>query len=981
MRGGLLIVFLIVSYVSMGQRTERLPAISRQAWPDSVFLSLTPEQRIAQLLVVRLSAYDSRQKKPVFFDSLVTSMVKKYNIGAICLFQGNPTRQASIINSLQLLAQTPLLVCIDAEWGVGMRMYDSVQALPKQMMLGAVQNPDIVYQYGKLIAHQCRRLGINVNYAPVVDINNNPANPVINDRSFGEDKYKVSQYGLQYIRALQDNDVMACAKHFPGHGDVSVDSHLDLPVIGKTLSELDTLELYPFREAFKNGVSSAMVAHLYVPSIDSTPNRATSLSPKVVKSLLRDSLGFTGLTFTDALEMQGVKKFFPVGESSVESLIAGNDMLCLPGDVDTVIGKIKAAIAEGRLTWDDINEHCCKVLSAKYQYGCSHFSSVALPSLVEDLNKGIREMRQLVAKNALTLLRKDDEIFFPLSICANKPATDIAYVGIGISNDNYFSGKMREEFGADVFYFNYKQEASRIATLIERIKENYGKVVIGIHSVNRSPADNFGISTQAVSLVNQLQQQCKTITFLFGNAYAVKNFCEAKNLVVCYEDDEITQDVAINFLKGNLVAKGKLPVTVCTQYRYGSGIDMPVVKMPLALPDTAGFDTKKLSYIDTIATQAIRAKATPGCIVLVAREGTIVYHKAFGTMDYADKQTLGKDAVFDLASVTKICATTLAVMKLYEEKKLDINKDIGAYLPSARGSNKERIKIVDLLLHQAGLVPFIPFYKETLDEKGNPSTQFYRKAPDESFSIPVAEDMYMLKGWKDTMFKRILASPLLYSDKYVYSDNDFIFLGRIVEAVSGQTLDNYVAEKFYIPMGLTSTTFNPYTTFPAACVVPTENDTVFRKKLLRGYVNDPGAAMMGGVAGHAGLFSNATDLAALLQMLLNNGIYNNRQYLKPSTIQYFTRYASSVSRRGLGFDKPEKDNISRKEPYPSLFASASAFGHTGYTGTCVWADPDKQLVYIFLSNRLMDNGGDNTRLVHMNIRGKIMDAIYKAIIH
>ena len=331
----IILLFLAFSFAKNSHAQSN--ASKAEAWADSALKTLSEDERIAQLMILRLSSYDFKTKTPLYFDSLVAQKVKQYNIGGICLFQGAPAKLAAIVNNLQGMAKTPLMVCIDGEWGVGMRLFDDVQALPHQMMLGAVQDKNIIYQYGKLVAEQCKKLGITVNYAPVVDINNNPNNPVINDRSFGEDKYKVAAYGIEYMKGMQDAGVMACAKHFPGHGDVAVDSHLDLPVINKTMQQLDSLELYPFKEIFDAGVGSVMVAHLYIPAIDSTANRATSISKKNVAGLMRNELGYQGLTFTDALEMQGVQKFFPGGEASVQSIIAGNDMLCLPTDVEQTI--------------------------------------------------------------------------------------------------------------------------------------------------------------------------------------------------------------------------------------------------------------------------------------------------------------------------------------------------------------------------------------------------------------------------------------------------------------------------------------------------------------------------------------------------------------------------------------------------------------------------------------------------------------------
>ncbi len=971
----LLAGFLLISQAIKAQNT------AAQVWVDSVFNTLTEDERIAQLMVVRLSTYDSRTKTVTFLDRQVKDLISRYNIGSICIFQGSPVKQANIINHLQAQAKTPILMCIDAEWGVGMRLIDSVLPLPRQMMLGAVDDPDIAYQYGKVVAEQCKRLGIQVNYAPVVDINNNPNNPVINDRSFGEDKYKVAQFAIQYMKGMQDNGVMACAKHFPGHGDVAVDSHFDLPVINKSISQLDSLELYPFKQMFNAGVGSVMIAHLYIPAIDKTSNRATSLSKPNVTDLMRNQLGYQGLTFTDALEMQGVKKFFPNGEAAVESLIAGNDMLCLPGDVPIAINKIKEAIKNKKLSWEDIEKHCKKVLLAKYSYGLTHWKPIETNNLTADLNNKIPEMRKLIAENALTVLSKTDEMDFPMEKNKNVYKKDVVYVGIGITTDNAFSNRMKSDYNADVFYFNYKQDANRVLSTVELIKNRYKKVIIGIHNYNRTPINNFGISIPALNLISKLQQQTNAITFLFGNPYAARNFCnEAKNLVVCYEDDSLTQQTAIDFLKGEITAKGKLPVTVCDKYAFGSGIVTETATLPLADPASLGFNVDELNNMDSIAYDAIKRQATPGCVVLIAKDGKIAYQKAFGNYTFDDNEPVSLTSIYDMASVTKICATTLAIMKLYDEGKIDLKKNLGDYLPWVKGSNKESLTLESILLHQAGLVAFIPFYKEVIDSNGIPYTKYFSNNRSDSFNVEVANNLFMRNDWEDTMYKRIVQSPLEPTNKkYIYSDNDFIFLGKIVEAVSGLPLDQYVQKEFYTPLGLKHTGFNPTTHFSLKNIVPTEDEKIFRQQLLRGYVHDPGAAMFGGVAGHAGLFSDAYDLAVIMQMLLNGGEFGGKRYLKEETVELFTSYQSNISRRGYGFDKPEKDNDTRKEPYPCRLASPLTFGHTGFTGTCVWADPAYNTIFIFLSNRVNPNGGDNKKLMQLNVRTSINELIYNAL--
>ncbi|MEO6187453.1 MAG: glycoside hydrolase family 3 N-terminal domain-containing protein [Ginsengibacter sp.] len=970
-----LIAFILITFLHLTSIAQVNHGPAAQHWADSVFNTLSDDERITQLMVLRES--EITKDGVVIYDSAITAAIKEYNIGGIVLFQGNPVVQANFINSFQSIAKTPLMVCIDGEWGLGMRM-DSVIPLNHPMMLGAVQNPGIIYNYGKLIGEQCKRMGIQVNFAPVVDINNNPENPVINDRSFGENKYHVANYGIAYMQGLQSQGVLACAKHFPGHGDVAVDSHLDLPVINKTMEQLDSLELYPFRKMFDAGVGSVMIAHLYIPAIDSTANTATSLSKNNVTGLLRNKLHYDGLTFTDALGMQGVAKYFPPGEIAAQSLIAGNDMLCLPTDIPASIEKIREAITNQKLSWEDIYSKCKKVLLYKYKYGVANVTPVQTENLTEDLNRGVIEMKERVAKNAITVLSKNDGKFFPLSR-PGKNKNEIAYLALGIDSANTFAQRMKNDYDADIFYFDYKEDAARIASTVELFKNRYKSVIIGVHNYARFPANNFGISSFALDLVNQISQNNETIIFDFGNPYALKNFCDVANLVACYEDDSTTQNVAADLLMGKIKAKGRLPVTVCEKYTFGSGI-VDNHLMPVADPGDVGLDASKLAIIDSIAQDGIAAGAMPGCVILAARNGKIAFEKAYGTYNYDEPDPVTVESIFDMASVTKICATLISVMKLYDEGKIKLNGTLGEYLPWVRGTRKANLKIRDVLMHQAGLIAFIPFYRETIDPLTHqPKSSIYSSTKTDSFSINVARNLYMRNDWEDTLYKRILTSRLIPRGKYIYSDNDFIFLGKIVEAISGLSLDKYANKNFYEPMGLISTGFKPIEHFDTMMIAPTENDLEFRMQHLRGDVHDPGASMFGGIAGHAGLFSDVEGIASIFQMLLDGGTFKGKRYINQKTIKLFTAYNSSVSRRGLGFDKPEKDNAKSKDPYPSALASPLAFGHTGYTGTCVWADPKTNIIYVFLSNRVNPNGGANLKLSKMRIRGKIQDAIYSAL--
>ncbi len=935
-------------------------------WADSIFKTLSNEEKIAQLMVIR--AHSNLGQKHV---DEVTNLIQKYNVGGLCFFQGGPVRQATLTNQYQKLAKTPLMIAIDGEWGLGMRL-DSVINFPRQLMMGAVPDAKLIYAFGKAVGEQCKRIGIQVNYAPDIDINNNPENPVINDRSFGEDKYKVSLFGVQYMKGMQDVGVMACAKHFPGHGDVSVDSHLDLPVINKSRAELDSLELYPFRELIKAGVGSMMIAHLYIPAIDSTANQATSLSKKNVTGILRNELGYEGLTFTDALEMKGVAKFYPSGEAAVQSLIAGNDMLCLPGDVANTIKKVMEAIANGKLAQTDIDSKVYKVLLSKYHLGLNKIEEIKIDNITADLNASTNAIREQLSKEALTLLRLSNAKLLP-----NKSKRKVAFVGIGINQMNTFAAEVKEAFNAKVFLMDYKDSTS-LESIKKKLKRKYKTIIVGVHAYSRRPANNYGMSKDAVELVQYLGEKDNAIIFDFGNPYAIRNFCNAKNLVTCYEDDNLTQVAAADLLQGKIVAKGKLPVTVCDGFKFGDGITANYY-FPYTQPEKVGLSSEKLAAIDTIALQAIEKGATPGMVVLVAKDGKVAYEKAFGYTNFDKKEAVTTNMVYDLASVTKISATTVAVMKLYEEGKIDLEKTLGDYISWTKGTDKAPLKIKDILLHQAGLNPFIPFYRQVIDTAtGKPNEGFFSKQPTQQFGYRVAENLFLRNDYRDTLYKRIATSKLTEQGKYVYSDNDFIFLGLIIEAVTNNSLDHYVRTTFYEPLQMMSTTYKPRERYTLNNMVPTELEKHFRQQLIHGDVHDEGAAMFGGVAGHAGLFSNAYDLAQLYQLLLNGGELNGKRLLEKTTIEKFTAYNSDISRRGLGFDKPEKDNATRKEAYPSKSVSPETFGHTGFTGICVWVDPTKNLIYIFLSNRVTPTRNNN-KLGQLNVRPNIQEAIYNAL--
>ncbi len=964
--------FFLIAMFSLHSKGQA-PDPAATKWADSVMASLTNEERIAQLMVIRTSA-PGKEGKAVFYDSLTDVLVGKYNVGGVCLFQGTPLEQANLLNRIQKMAKTPIMVTVDGEWGLGMR-FAGIRSFPYQLTMGATNDAELVYRVGKAMAEQCRRMNIHVNYAPVVDINNNPQNPVIGYRSFGENREKVANYGIRIMQGMQDNGIMACAKHFPGHGDVSVDSHYDLPVINKSITQLDSLELFPFKAIFDAGVGSVMVAHLSIPAIDNTANKPTSLSFANITTLMREKLGYNGLTFTDALEMKGVAKYYPGGQAAVESLVAGNDMLCLPSDVPKNIETIKQAIAGGKLTWEKINEKCKRVLMAKYQYVAGHAGAVDTRNLEADLNREVPVLRKAVAEKALTVLQMENG-WQPVG----RNAESVLLVQIGGRSGGALAAAMRGR-GAGAVWVGLNGSGGKEALKAAK-KHTIKRIIVSVQGLGRNPANNFGLSDTAIQTIEALSAIPGSALVLMGNPYALGALQKSdfKTLAVAYEDDAIFQQTVYDWLTGLFKAEGTLPVSI-GNYKAGDGL-FSQNALHRVTPQSLGMDAGVLTKIEAVAKEGIDSAAYPGCVVTVLRKGAIVYQQNFGFTTYEKEEPVGISTVYDLASVTKTSATTLAVMKLYEEGKLNIDVPVSQYLTWLKGSGKENIPIRNMLLHQSGFVSFIPFYREVIDGSGAPKKKLFRHKKKRKFSVPVTERLYMQKRWNDTMYARIRSSKFTDAGtKYVYSDNNFILLARVVKNITGKAIDEYVSEQFYQPLSLATTKYKAFETFDLRQIAPTENEKNFRQGLLWGYVHDPGAAMFGNVAGHAGLFSNATDLATLYQMMLNGGKLGSVALLQKPTLDLFTSYQSTISRRGFGFDKPEKgnDTLPLAKRYPASFVSLATYGHTGYTGTCVWVDPANELVYIFLSNRVNPWGGENTKLSRMNIRSRIQDIIYESL--
>lgn len=938
-------------------------------WVDSVFNSLTPDERIGQLFMIR--AHSDLGADHI---QSVKNQIKKYKVGGLCFFQGTPEKHTALINQYQALSKVPLMVSIDGEWGLGMRMKSSTMSYPRQLMLGAIQDNRLIYEMGKRIAQECRRIGIHVNFAPVADVNNNAANPVIGTRSFGEDRYNVATKSYMYMQGLQDGKVMACAKHFPGHGDTDVDSHYDLPIIPHSLDRLDSIELYPFKVLIDRGIQSFMVAHLNVPALDDSKNRPTSLSKKVVTDLLKDQLGFKGLVYTDGMEMKGVTKHFKPGVPEAEALVAGADVLLVPDNIDASVREINRYLEEGKLDTNTINEKIKRILLAKYEYDLNQYQAADTEHIREDLNSTeAKILKRKLIENALTLVSNKDQLI-PLR---SLNQTKIATLSIGASKGTPFQNSLAK-FGEMNHYQVGKEIApQQFLSLKNRLEKN-DVVIVGLHKMNNSASKGYGISRSTRTFLQALSSETKVIITVFGNPYALKYFDKDDYVLAAYEEDAMTQDLAAQALFGVNAIRGRLPITASPKNKFNHGIiTTPVARLGYDLPENVGFDGGQLAKIDSLMQHTIDTAATPGGVILVAKDGKVVYEKAYGHHTYKQRRPFKTTDIFDMASVTKICAATISIMKLVDEGKLDINQPIGNYLPQLKGTNKANIIIKDMMAHISGLKSWIPFYRATVDKRKKPMPEFYQFSPNNGYETPVARNLYMKTEYEKEIWKQIYESEVKPRGRYVYSDLGFYLAAAIVQELSGKPIDEYVQETFYQPLGLQTATYNPLDKFSKNRIVPTEEDRYWRQQKVHGHVHDMGAAMLGGVSGHAGLFANANDIAIIMQMLLNEGYYGGKQYFSSETVKLFTQRHENSTRRGIGFDMFELNP--NRNPNLSKKASTNTFGHLGFTGTCTWADPDNNLIYVFLSNRTYPTM-KNRKLYSGDFRPRIQDLIYEALV-
>lgn len=822
-------------------------------WVDSVMHHLSLKEQIAQLMVVRVPLNMSEKEQHQF----VKEFIKKHEVGGVCFFAGDATTQLSQTRQFQKISDIPLLITTDGEWGLGMRLKDCY-SFPRQMLMGALPSEDdeLIFAVGAEIGRQCRNMGIHINFAPVVDLNSNPNNPVIGIRSFGEDAVRVGHKGILYMQGMQSEGVMAVAKHFPGHGDTDADSHLGLPVVNHSRKEIFSNDLSPFKAMIDAGVGGVMVAHLQVDALDNRPARPSSLSYPIIKGILRDSLNFQGLVITDGLDMKGVTKYYNQGQGELQALLADNDILLLPPDVEAGIDAIYKAAKNDKEIRLLIERKCRKILETKYEYGLNHLDVSILHTPTEEDWKRCDSIAYQIALRGITLL----------------------------NNRGWKPGMP--------------------------VLEHY------------------------------------------GTPYKLKPNCDSLPILMAYEDSPVVKRAAQDLLSGKVPFKGRMPVRAAG-FEVGDGAPIPVTEVVdyYELLPAAGMDSTCFKEIDALVEHGIEVEAYPGCRLLVAKNGKVVYNRAYGHFTYDTASTpVTLNTMYDLASLTKVTATTIAVMKLVDAGKVKLDDALSMYLPYLKHSNKKKITIREVLSHFARLIAFDSYYLQAQ----------YSDTP------------------KDYILQKIAESKLGPRHKYVYSDFGFILLADMVEQVSGQSLDVFMDEHFYKPMGMNHTSFNPLENgFSIDSVAPTELDNTYRHRLVQGTVHDQNADAMGGVSGHAGLFSTADDIAKLYIMLLNGGQYDGVQYLSKEVITMFNcRYYSLFgNRRALGFDKPL---INSPSTHVSPAVSQSSFGHTGFTGTMIWADPKEDLLYIFFSNRVYPNATPN-KLAQMNIRTDIQTLIYQSL--
>lgn len=945
-------------------------------WVDSVYNNLSLDEKVGQLFMPIVENNSSWKNR-------IEDYIKGQRVGGLLFGKGTMATQAELTNFAQSITKTPLLIALDGEWGLSMRLKDA-PIFPKNRMLGAIQDDSLIYLYGKEIARQCKEMGIHVNFAPSVDVNTNPSNPIIGDRSFGNNAENVSRKGIAFARGLEDGGVMSVAKHFPGHGDTSEDSHKTLPTIPHDSARLDEVELFPFRKYVDEGLSGVMIGHLNVPELN-TKGLPSSLTPSIGEKLLHNEMGFSGLTFTDGMAMKGVSN---QQNMSVKALLAGNDILLGVPHLDREINSVKIAVENGTISEQMLEVKVKRILTYKYILDTQNFKPINIGSVKQNVTTTYTLwLQQKLYEGSLTLIKNEENLIPVKGLDKNS----IAVVSIGFSNNNVFQKTLKKYADVSSFYVSSTANISDI----EKELMDFDIVIYAIHNRNSENVDSL----------HRITNNKKSIIVFFTDPAEVDQFNittgQANAVLLAYDNSDNAQKSAAQGIFGGIEIIGKLPIDA-GKFIVGTGEKTEKMRLAYSSPEEVGISSDKFDGIEAIALESIRQKANPGCYVLVVKDGVVIYDRAFGNFEYGNSPKVTSETVYDLASVTKTTATLPAVMKLYDENKLRLQDPISKFVSETNVSNKSSITIRELLFHESGIISFIPYYKFAMDLNDSSEPLFSKKSsifhayyagawgrtdyefiPDlisnnesELFHMPVAENLFASDKMHDKLLKEVIDTDLRRRGRYEYSCLNFMLLKEAVESISKTDLNSFVQKNFYDKLGMTTTTFQPLKYMSIDNIPPTENDPFFRKQQIRGFVHDEGAALFGGISGNAGLFSNANDLAKLCQMWLNDGEYGGEQVLSKKTVQLFTTQKSSKSRRGLGFDKPDLQNSNNSPCSPQT--PISVYGHTGFTGTSFWVDPTNNMIYIFLSNRVFPSRSPNKQY-SLNIRERIQEELYNAI--
>lgn len=938
--------------------------------PDSILNKMSLEEKIGQLFIIRSFANDNEEHT-----AEVIKTIQTYGIGGVCFFKGSIPSLIQKIDTYQISSKWPLMMSMDAEWGLGMRLTD-VRKFPKQLCLGALADNRPIYQMAREMARQMKQLGIHMNFAPVVDINNNLLNPVINERSFGSDRMRVTAKAFAYMQGLQDGGILACLKHFPGHGDTEVDSHKDLPVLPFTKTRLDSIELFPFKALSHMQPAAIMVGHLHIPSLDSTQHLSATLSPRIAQFILRNEMAYEGLVITDALEMEGVTKNFTDAEIALMAFKAGNDMLLLSRNVGAAVGALRDAVLAGEVSMSELDAKVKRILKAKYKSGL--FSN-RIPSRQADIakafNLNIDVINEPIYRQALCL-GKDPKSLVPIRDIPEKLIT----LKLGNGNANRFINRLGDYVSLQSYFL--EDTLSWNDTVLKAISDAE-LIVIHVHGLNFNAQKAYGMNLPVLQKLNPLLRTKNCIIVLFGCPYVSMYFPSHCSIVLAHEENNMSLDIAAQMLFGTDPIVGVSPISVSTVLKEGKGVFRPsLLRLGYSIPEVQGMSSDTLRIIDTIAHELISQQAAPGCQIAVARNNKVIYQKAFGYLDYDSTVLVQPNSLYDLASLTKVVCSAPILFQLEDQNLIRFSNRFSEFFDVFKNSNKEKLTFKDFLLHQGSLLSWIPYYKATLPTEDSSlmyNPRYYDSLPSKAFNIPVCNKMYLRSDYIDTILQTIIDSRILDERKFNYSDLGFYFLPRLVHRLTGKTFERYYQKEIAEKLELRSSVFNPLTKgIVLDQIAPSEDDRYWRKQRIQGYVHDMGAAMMGGVAGHAGLFSNALDVLKTMQLFLNRGQYAGREFIKASNIGTRLLRDREFLRRAYLFDMPSLTNDTLK-PYVSAFASKRTFGHQGFTGTCAWADPDVQLNYVFLSNRTFPNAEMN-KLHKERYRTKIQDLLYKAML-